>query len=68
MTPGDCVVPAVAALTALVLVGGATVGTGACDPADGGAVPAAAVGGVDVVNVHAPAGDTGAGAPPVCGS
>ena len=69
MTPGDSVAPLVAAPTPLVLVGGAEVFVGALEEADAGAVPAAATtGGVDVLKVHAPAGDTGAAAPPVCGS
>lgn len=69
MTPGDCVAPAVAALTAAVGVGGAAVCAGALETADACAVRAAvADGDVGALNVHAPAGDTGGGAPPVCGS
>lgn len=69
MTPGDCVAPAVAALTAAVVVGGAEVCAGALEAVDAGAVrTGAAGGGVGALNVHAPTGDTGGGAPPVCGS
>ena len=69
ITPGDCVAPAVAALTAAVVVGGAEVCAGALEAADACAVRTAVAGGeVGALNVHAPAGDTGGGAPPVCGS
>jgi len=67
ITPGDCVAPAVAALTAAVVAGAAEVCAGALEDA-GACGVRTAVAEAGALNVHAPAGDAGGGAPPVCGS